>query len=96
MQAINKEKKHKMNPYIYENGGLVEVKDYSERVFCGYYAACGFNGDCAGDLYAVFSGPILVAAYHKNGKRINVGKELAGMRSRHCTVWYTDYEFRRK
>lgn len=79
-----------MDAYIFEKGKLVSVKDYSERVFCGYYVACGFNGDNVGDLFVYLSGPILAPAYHKNGKRINVGKELAGMSSRDGKEWYNE------
>ena len=82
--------KTEMEAYIFEKGELVKAKDYSERVFCGYYAACGFNGDNAGDLFVCLSGPILAPAYDKRGKRINVGKELAGMSSRDGNEWYKE------
>jgi len=71
-----------------ENGNY---KKYEGCVFCGFYAALAVWGeDNAGDLFAVFSTPILVPAYNKNGKRINVGKEKAGMTYTEGRGWYNE------
>lgn len=72
------------NIYIYENGVLTSLSD-AKVMNGGLYAAMGYNGEKAGNLFAVISGPALVPAYYKSGKRINVGADLAGM----------SYDFRR-
>lgn len=68
----------KNNLYIYEKESLTALSE-SKRIICGLYAAIGFNGDKSGDLFAVVSGPSLVPVYSKNGKRKNVGGDLAGL-----------------
>lgn len=70
---------------------LVEVKEgleFDGCVYCGLYAAVGWIEENAGNLYAVFSTPILVPAYDKKGKRLNVGKEKAGMSYSERRGWY--------
>jgi len=77
--------------YIKEGGKLISAKESKERVFCGYYAAIGYNGGKAGDLFAVLSGPVLVPAYDRGGKRINVGKEFQGMSyDEKQNIWYNE------
>jgi hypothetical protein len=71
-----------MKAYIKNNNGALTPAENSSaenRVFCGYYAAMGYNGERPGDLFAVLSGPVLVPAYNVNGERLNVGKSRAGM-----------------
>lgn len=64
--------------YIYSDGVLTPIEN-TDVILCGYYAAVGFNGSIAGDLFAVVSGPRLIPCYDANGKRKNVGADLAGM-----------------
>lgn len=75
--------------YIYENGTLVKAQECCS-LFCGYYAAVGYNGEKAGNLFAVLSGPILASAYDKHGNRINLGEDYAGMSSHDGYEWYNE------
>ena len=75
---------NKNNLYIYENGVLTTLSN-TTYIICGLYAAMSYNGETAGDLFAVVSGPSLHPVCDKSGKRINVGADLAGM----------SYDFRR-
>lgn len=78
------------NVFIYENGQLIPAQESKSRVFCGYYAAMGYNGEKAGDLFVVLSGPVLAPAYDENGTRINVGKSKSGKSSRDGKTWYNE------
>lgn len=80
--------KYKIDAYIYEDGKKILAEESKERVFCGFYASCFC--DNAGDLFAVLSGPALVPAFDKYGKRINVGKDKAGMSSKDGKEWYNE------
>lgn len=64
--------------HIY-NGGVLTPIEESDMVICGFYAAAGFSDCNAGDLFAVEPTPRLIPCYDANGKRMNVGAELAGM-----------------
>lgn len=65
--------------YIMENGKRIKAEESKERVFCGYYAAAGYQGQIPGDLFAVLSGPCLVPCFGPDGHRLNVGEKRAGM-----------------
>ena len=62
--------------FIYNGGELSPVSNNKD--ICGLYAAIGFNGETAGNLFAVVPGPRLVPVYDETGKRQNVGADLAG------------------
>ena len=80
-----------MEAYIKENGALIPARESKESVFCGYYAAAGYQGQKPGDLFAVLSGPVLAPAYDATGARLNVGAERAGMSySESRKEWYHD------
>lgn len=75
--------------HIMENGKRVKAEESKERVFCGYYAAAGYQGQNPGDLFALLSGPCLVPCYDADGHRLNVGAERAGMSyNSHRREWY--------
>ena len=77
--------------YIMEGGQLIKAEESKTSVFCGFYAACGYNGQKAGDLFAVLSGPILAPAYNAVGHRLNAGASRAGMSySRTNRKWYKE------
>jgi hypothetical protein len=77
--------------YIMEGGQLIKAEESKTSVFCGFYAACGYNGQKAGDLFAVLSGPILAPAYNADGHRLNAGANRAGMSySPTSRKWYKD------
>lgn len=76
--------------YIKEGGKLIPANESNLRVYCGLYAAVGYNGTTAGDLFAVMSGPALAPAYDENGSRINVGEEYQGMSYRDKIGWYKE------
>ena len=76
--------------FINESGAFVPVEK-SNKTLCGFYAAVGFNGATAGDLFAVVSGPVLVPCFDGNGARINVGAEHAGQSyDRRRGIWYNE------
>lgn len=76
--------------FIRENGVLTRT-DLSNKTICGLYAAAGFNGETAGDLFVVVSGPILAPGYDKNGVRINVGADHAGQTyDAKRDIWYNE------
>lgn len=68
----------KDNLYIMENGVLTPLSE-SKNIICGLYAAIGYNGEKAGDLFAVVSGPCLFPVYDKRGNRKNVGADRCGL-----------------
>ena len=80
-----------MKAYIKENGALIPARESKESVFCGYYAAAGYQGQKPGDLFAVLSGPVLAPAYDATGARLNVGAEHAGMSyDERRKTWYRE------
>lgn len=79
--------------YIYEGGKLIEAE--KSKQFCHYYAAIQIDGqqgriDNAGDLFArVPTG--IVACFDKDGHRLNVGAQYAGMSyDKHRRRWYNE------
>lgn len=73
-----------------KDGSLENVRETNDYIFCGLYAATGYDNDEEGDLFACMAGPILVPVVDKDGIRVNVGKEFAGLSSKDGINWYKE------